>query len=84
MTVETEANGESKSTNGSLGSLCQFKRFFMYRRAICIMYLSDRCLFLMCTCGRDRGGGGWREGEGINTVQVQLEFQLYSPKTFHI
>ncbi len=37
------------------------------------MYLSDRCWFLLCTCGRERGG--WREGEGIYTVQVQLEFQ---------
>ncbi len=38
MTIETEANGDSKSTNergpslvGSLGSSCRYKRFLSYR-----------------------------------------------------
>ncbi len=42
-----------------------------------IMNLSDFCWFMLCTCGRERGGwrvGGWREGDGLYTVQVQLEF----------
>jgi hypothetical protein len=49
------------------------------------MYLSDRCLFLLCTCGRDRGGrrGGLEKGEagerGRESILygVQLKFQLY-------
>ncbi len=54
-----------------------------------VMYLSDRCWFLLLTCGRERGG--WRGvgnlyctyTVGISTVlfpppsRVQMKFQLY-------
>jgi hypothetical protein len=63
MTVETEANGESKSTNERGSFLvvrwtlhASSRDFFMYGE----LY-SDRCLFLLCKCGRERGlerGGG--------------------------
>ena len=50
-----------------------------------IFYVPDSYIMLISTmyattCGRERGGGrggGWREGDGIYTVRVQLEFLVY-------
>jgi hypothetical protein len=86
LTVETEVNGDSRSTNlrgpsmvGSLGSLCRYKRF-LYCLGCCIFFLALHYLSLLVPIAHQLG----KQSRWLTCLLICVSGEYFSEHLRHL